>query len=188
MISKIRGILKMGFYSLMYRGRIRFSGVPSMRSGARIKCQSGNTQIGQHFRMNTGAYCAVVNDGNLLVGDNVSVNCNAMIVCHDRITIGSGCSIAPNVLIYDHDHKFDRGGLTRGFKTAPVTIGDNCWIGGGCIILRGTHIGEGSVIGAGCVVKGEIPPHSLVTSDRSLNIRPTTGGTQTEGEQQPDEV
>ena len=33
-----------------------------------------------------------------------------------------------------------------------------------------THIGECCVIGAGTVVKGNIPPHSLVTSDREVNI------------------
>lgn len=181
MTSKIRGLLKMGFYTLLYRGRIRFTDAPSMRSRARLKCRSGQMHIGRHFSMNTGAYCAVVNEGKLRVGDDVSINCNAMIVCHDRITIGSGCSIAPNVLIYDHDHKFDQQGLARGFKTAPVTIGKNCWIGGGSIILRGTRIGDGCVIGAGCVVKGEIPPHSLITSDRSLNIRPITDSREEEG-------
>lgn len=31
----------------------------------------------------------------------------------------------------------------------PVTIGRNCWIGAGAIILPGVSIGDGSVIGAG---------------------------------------
>ena len=76
------------------------------------------------------------------------------------------------MVIYDHDHKFGEDGIRSGYNTAPVMIEKNCWIGAGVIILRGTHIGEGSVIGAGCVVKGEIPPHSLVTADRSLSINP----------------
>lgn len=40
---------------------------------------------------------------------------------------------------------------------AAVTIGDDCWIGGGAIILAGVTIGKGSVIGAGSVVTKDIP-------------------------------
>lgn len=172
MISKMRGFLKTAYYCLRYRGWVRFSGIASMRQGAGIKCQNGRLTAGHGFYMNTRAYCAVIDGGELQVGDQVTVNRNTMIICHDQITIGNGCSIGPNVLIYDHDHKFDTDGIAKGFRTAPVTIGDHCWIGGGCIVLRGSHIGEGCVIGAGCVVTGDIPPHSIVTMDRSLNIRP----------------
>ena len=75
-------------------------------------------------------------------------------------------------MIYDHDHKFGPEGIRPGYNTAPVVIENDCWIGAGVTILRGTHIGEGCVIGAGSIVKGEIPPHSLVTSDRQLTIVP----------------
>ena len=172
MIDKIRGILKKAAYGLRYRGRVRFSGIPSMRHGASIKCRGGRLTAGHGFDMNSRAYCAVVNGGELRIGDGVSVNRNTMVICHEQITVGDGCSIGPNVLIYDHDHRFDENGIANGFHTAPVTIDDHCWIGGGCVILRGSHIGEGCVIGAGCVVTGDIPPHSIVTTDRNLSIRP----------------
>lgn len=35
---------------------------------------------------------------------------------------------------------------------APITIGDDVWIGGGAILLPGIKIGRGCVIGAGSVV------------------------------------
>ena len=34
----------------------------------------------------------------------------------------------------------------------PITIGKNCWIGAGTIILGGVTIGDGTTIGAGSVV------------------------------------
>ena len=110
--------------------------------------------------MKKNAYIAVMNGGKLTIGDSVSIARNSILVCHDNISIGSCCAIAPNVLIYDHDHKFGMEGIVAGFNTTPVVIERNCWIGAGAIILRGTHIGEGSVIGAGCLVKGNVPPHS----------------------------
>ena len=171
MLSKIRGLLKKIWYMLSCSG-VQFLNIPSMRRGARVKCRAGKMYAGRHFSMNSNAYCAIMNGGILTIGDNVSINRNTIIVCHDRISIGSGCAIAPNVLIYDHDHKFGSKGIEDGFRTAPVSIGDNCWIGAGAIILRGTTIGEGSVIGAGSVVKGNIPPYSLVTGSRGLIITP----------------
>lgn len=172
MIDRIFGFLKSGMYAILYGSRVRFANIPSMRRGARIKSKSGYMSFGRDFSMNCGAYCAAVNGGKINVGDHVSINCNTIVVAHNNITIGSGCSIAPNVLIYDHDHKFGAEGICSGYNTAPVVIEKNCWIGANVIILRGTHIGEGCVIGAGCVVKGDIPPHSLVTSERKLTIQP----------------
>lgn len=78
----------------------------------------------------------------------------------------------PGVTIYDHDHKFSVEGVKTDLNYGSVIIDDGCWIAANVVILRNTHIGEGCVIGAGTVVKGQIPPHSLVTSDRKLNIIP----------------
>lgn len=124
--------------------------------------------------MKPGSYIAVVNGGSVSIGDRVNINRNTILVCHDSVTIGDCCSFGPNVMLYDHDHKFGVNGMEKGYKTAPVIIEKNCWIGAGVIILRGTHIGEGCVIGAGTVVKGNIPAHSLVKSEgnRSLLIEP----------------
>lgn len=40
---------------------------------------------------------------------------------------------------------------------APVTIGNNVWIGAGSTILAGVSIGDNTVIGAGSVVSKSIP-------------------------------
>lgn len=111
--------------------------------------------------------------GEILIGNRVSFNRNCIAICHQRIRIGSNCAFGPNVVIYDHDHKFNSMGFAQDeYNTSPIEIGDNCWIGANVTILRGTIIGEGSVIGAGTVVRGVIPPHSLVTSGREMIVRP----------------
>lgn len=172
MISKLRGLLKICWYKIRYGRAICFKGIAGFEGTSRINLKKGAAEIGKGLHMKTNAYIAIVDGGVLKIGERVSINRNTVVVCHARITIGDCCTIAPNVAIYDHDHKFDIEGIRPGYHTAPVVIEKNCWIGAGVIILRGTHIGEGCVIGAGCVVKGSIPAHSLVTADRTLHVTP----------------
>lgn len=170
MISKLLSVWKTCWYKFRYGNEIRFGSIATFEGTSRINLKDGIANIGAGLRMKTNAYLAIVNGGVLTLGERVSINRNSIVVCHDKITIGDGCTIAPNVAIYDHDHRFGIDGVQKGYKTSAVVIEDNCWIGAGVIILRGTHIGEGSVIGAGCVVKGRIPAHSLVRADRTLDV------------------
>ena len=170
MLSKISGIFRMIIYKIRFGKKVDFKGVPGVVTHMQLYAQSGHMAFGKNFVMKQGVYLATVNGGKITIGNNVSINRNCILVCHDSITIGDNCAIAPNVVFYDHDHKFGENGLEDGFKTAPIVIEKNCWIGAGVTILRGTYIGEGSVIGAGAVVKGQIPPHSLVTSNREMLI------------------
>lgn len=113
-----------------------------------------------------------VRGGVLTIGNNVSFNRNCILICRKEIAIGDNVIFGPGVTIYDHDHIFTDEGIQPGYKLGSVIIEKGCWVAANVTILRNTHIGEGCVIGAGAVVKGDIPPHSLVTSDRKMNIVP----------------
>lgn len=105
---------------------------------------------------------------NIHFGDNCEVNMNCTFLDDNRITVGDNALIAPNVQIYTAFHPVDareRFGPAKEdgsfsfcvTQTAPVTIGNNVWIGGGAIILPGVTIGDNAVIGAGSVVTRSIP-------------------------------
>ena len=53
----------------------------------------------------------------------------------------------------------------------PVTIGEDCWIGGGAILLPGVTIGKNSVIGAGSVVTRSIPENSVAVGNPCRTIK-----------------
>ncbi len=55
---------------------------------------------------------------------------------------------------------------------APITIGNNVWLGGGAIICPGVTIGENSSIGAGSVVTKSIPANSVAVGNPCRVIRP----------------
>lgn len=64
----------------------------------------------------------------------------------NKITIGNNTLIAPNVQIYTARHPMSGKervcpGGTHKVCSAPVIIGNNCWIGGGTIVLPGVTIG-----------------------------------------------
>ncbi|GGS93255.1 maltose O-acetyltransferase [Planobispora rosea] len=74
------------------------------------------------------------------------------------ITIGADVQIGPNVQLLTPTHPLDPERRRAKLEAAaPITIGDNVWLGGGAIVLAGVTIGDDSVIGAGAVVTRGIP-------------------------------
>ena len=53
----------------------------------------------------------------------------------------------------------------------PVTIGEDCWIGGGAIILPGVTIGDNVVIVAGSIVTKDIPDNVIAAGNPCRVIR-----------------
>ena len=90
-----------------------------------------------------------------------------MIACHEYVEIGDDVQLGPNVQIYDHDHDFRAdGGVKVGkYKTSPVKIGNNVWIGGSATILPGVTIGDNVTIGAGSVVTKDIPSNVVAVGN-----------------------
>lgn len=109
---------------------------------------------------------------NIYFGNNCEVNMNCIFLDDNQITIGDNALIAPNVNIYTAFHPtnaVDRFGKTKEdgtfefckTQTAPVTIGDNVWIGGSVVIMPGVEIGDNVVVGAGSVVTKDIPSNMI---------------------------
>lgn len=100
----------------------------------------------------------------------------------DRIHIGDGCVISVNSIVLVHDFSIEcgmnsigQGDLSNEKKIVKdVYIGDNVFIGAGCIILPGTHIGDNCIVGAGTVCCGTIPEDSIVAGDKWRIIGTTT--------------
>ena len=90
------------------------------------------------------------------------------------VSIGSNVMFGPGVQLYAATHPLDavvRRTLELG---QPITIGDDCWLGGCTIICPGVSIGAGCVIGAGSVVTKDIPPYSLAVGNPARVIRTLT--------------
>lgn len=172
-----KGFRRIGFCIATAIVRMKYSGfsVDSLFRGRRdtqiIIKEDGKMKIGKSVSFQRNVSLTSVG-GILDIGSNVSFNRNCIVICRKEITIKDHVIFGPGVTIYDHDHRFSDEGILPGFKHGPVIIEEGCWIAANVTILRNTHIGEGCVIGAGAIVQGDIPPYSLVTSDRRMNIIP----------------
>ena len=125
-------------------------------------------RIDRKLKMHNGAKIRVRKGGKLEIGKNFGMNNGCVVTAYDHIKIGDNVMLGPNVLIYDQDHDYraEGGVAAMKFKTAPVVIGNNVWIGANTVVLRGTHIGNNCVIAAGCVVKADIPDGTVFLQKR----------------------
>ena len=110
---------------------------------------------------------------NCTIGEGSFINHGAYLMDGATITIGAHCFIGPNLGCYTASHALDVARRNQGLeKASPITIGDNCWLGGDVKILPGITIGEGSVIGAGSIVTHDIPPHVIAAGNPCRVLRP----------------
>lgn len=125
--------------------------------------KGNNVQITAPFYVDYGKF--------IFIGDNTEINMNCVFLDCNKITIGHHCLIAPSVQIYTAYHplcakeRFANDSNWAVSRSAPVKIGNYCWIGGGSIILPGVEIGNNCVIGAGRVVTKNIPDNSVAVGN-----------------------
>ncbi len=122
---------------------------------------------------------------HIYMGEGSYANFNFTVLDEGKVTIGKNVFIGPNVSLLTPIHPLryqDRnafyngkiGRMTNLERAGAVTIGDNCWLGGGVTVCPNVTIGEGCVIGAGSVVTRDIPPHSLAVGNPCRVLRPIT--------------
>ena len=107
---------------------------------------------------------------NITIGEGSYINFNCNFVDDGKITIGKKVMFGPAVTIATVGHPIAPD-LREYMYTDPVTIGDNCWIGGGVTICPGVTIGENTVIGAGSVVTKDIPANCVAAGNPCKVIR-----------------
>jgi acetyltransferase-like isoleucine patch superfamily enzyme len=88
------------------------------------------------------------------------------------VTIGDRVLFGPNVSIYTATHETDIQSRRDNIEYAkPITIGNDCWIGGNVVVLPGVNIGKGCTIGSGSVVTKDIPDWSVAVGSPARVIK-----------------
>ena len=147
----------------MFGCKVKFHIINLVSTGATVKTTGKKARIvfGRKSHIKRDSEIVAVN-GTVRFGENCFVNRGCIINAHSKIVFGDGVTVGPGTYIYDHDH--DGKG---GYICEPITIGNNVWIGAGCIILKGVCIGDNSVIAAGTVVTKDVSDNVIVYDKRT---------------------
>ena len=125
---------------------------------------------GKNPHLTQGFYCDY--GSNIEVGDNFYCNYGVCILDVCKVVIGDNCFIAPQVGIYAATHPINRKQRVSGLEYGkPVTIGNDCWIGGGAIINPGVTLGDNVVVGSGSVVTRSFPSNVVIAGNPARIIR-----------------
>lgn len=109
----------------------------------------------------------------LIVGNNFSYEKGVNIdpTYPHLIKIGNNVTMAQNVIILAHDASLSK--ITGLVRIGTVSIGDNVFLGCGCIVLPGVSIGDNVIVGAGAVVSKSIPSNCVCAGVPSKVISST---------------
>ena len=164
MIAKKARLLR---FPIVIRGRkgIDFGTSLTTGVGCRFDCFPGATPSAK----------------KLVIGHNVQLNDYVHIVAMDSVKIGDNVLMASHIFISDNSHGSYKGDendtnpnippIQREYATAPVSIGDNTWIGEGVLIMPGVTIGNGCVIGAHSIVNKSIPDYSVAVGSPAKVVK-----------------
>lgn len=125
------------------------------------------------------------------IGSEVYLGDGVVISAMESVTIGHGTLIAHGVQIFDNtSHPLDWKARERHFKrilgqnvegivnipTSAVRIGEHCWLGFGCAVLKGVTIGDRSIVAAGCIVTKDVPADTLVVGSKATFVSLSNNG------------
>ncbi|MBP3305680.1 MAG: gamma carbonic anhydrase family protein [Oscillospiraceae bacterium] len=94
--------------------------------------------------------------GTITVGEGTNIQDGA--VLHEKTTLGRFCTVGHRAVVHG------------------CTVGDNCVIGMGAIVLSGAVLGDNCLVGAGAVVTGKTnaPAGSLLLGSPAKVVRQLT--------------
>jgi serine acetyltransferase len=113
----------------------------------------------------------------LIVGDGTFIAHNTVFAIAQSVRIGKNCLIAGGTTIIDNDgHPLDPGRRRRkdrllSEEIKPVVIGDDVWLGGSAVVLKGVTIGDRAVVASRAVVTKDVPPDTVVAGNPARVVK-----------------
>lgn len=164
------------YRNINYRGWCVIHSFP----GSSIRLGGGISLFSSFSSNMLGLYqrCIIVAryGGKIEIGENCGIS-GSTIYAWDSIKIGKYTRVGANCKIIDNDfHPVELGYRHKALneqyaRRAPITIGDDCFIGMNSIILKGTTLGNNVIVGAGSVVHGTYPDNCIIAGNPAKIIK-----------------
>lgn len=105
----------------------------------------------------------------IVLGEKVFINYNCVMLDSAYFRIGNHTLIGPCCQFYTPQHPMDYLKRREEKEWAyPITIGEDCWLGGGVIVCPGVTIGNRCIIAAGSMVTKDIPDDSMAAGSPAV--------------------
>jgi len=164
-------------------GAVHLIGRPiiSMAPGSRIVIENNVTLVSDPGWNEAGINHPVILStsapgAEIIIHQGVSIS-GASIVSCQKIEIGENTALGVNCNVWDTDFHFcdyDKRNRQRRIEeapSAPIKLGERCWIAANVTILKGVEIGSNSVIGAMSLVTRSLPDNVVAGGNPARIIR-----------------
>ncbi len=131
-----------------------------------------NVTIGPYSEIRSSMLSSL--GAGLRFGKNSGCGAYSFIGAGGPIRIGEHVIMGQHVSFHAENHNFSRTDIPirmQGVTKKGITLEDDCWVGANVTFLDGCQVGRGCVIAAGAVVRGEVPPFSVIAGVPARVVR-----------------
>ena len=156
----LRGIVYKIFFGKF--GNLSYIGKPTFIFNAK------KIFIGNKVRIFPNLRIEAHGPSKIIIEDNVSIGHNLHISAYNNLTVGSGTTIAGNVLIMSLIHDVinkDIAYMDQPLKGKETKIGKNCLVGSNVCIMAGVEIGDQCIIASNSVATKSFEPYSVIAGN-----------------------
>jgi acetyltransferase-like isoleucine patch superfamily enzyme len=139
--------------------------------GVVLSLRGGSISIGRRALVRRAVHMNAT--GELRIGDDTVVSWGVIVHCAQGVALGDLSMLAEYVTVADSNHVRTPPGepVHHRVRTAPVSIGENVWVGAKATITAGVTVGDQAFVGANSVVVDDVPAGWLAAGVPATNRR-----------------
>jgi len=163
-------------YRLLRGDRVQFG--PNFKANRRLVIKGPGRVI---FGANVNAWAheernvIITYDRDVIIQIGSHARLNGVGLMAKRgITIGDHCILGSTLLVDTDFHSLRRDRATNAHApvlSAPIAVGNNVWLAGQTVVLKGVTIGNNSIIGFRAVVTRDVPADVVVAGNPARVVR-----------------